>query len=1302
MFAPKAHAVSSTPNNFNFGSNNHAFIQPKLNIGQPGDKYEVEADKAADQIVARKKESPSSFLAPAPIVQKQSEEEVQKQENEIVQQKPVVESITPLIQRKNSDEEDVVQRKCSACGKEKEVQRKGSDDFISNIQRKESITGVHTIQQKCDCHKDDATIQKKGGKDKGKESSITDDAYQQLKGNQNLESTLANSKGGGKQLDKETKTEMESGFGADFSNVRIHTDSTAVGMNKELGAQAFTNGNDIYFNEGKYNPQSDAGKHLLAHELTHTLQQGASNTKEVQRFELPGFVQDGLDVAGDLYDGAVDTVADGIYDVTEALGVTDEVLEAYETASEVAGEVYDATTDFLIKSRDWLLTTAGQAARALVESLGGTMTVTSEGIIVSLPKICPVPAVDFDIPIPPIEQDLLVPVFAIPVIAGVIDGVITGEIGGTMVVDPQLSMQLGPFCLEGAELVINPLTGNYSVSGGVSATAAVSMGAEARAGLKAGLGFMGVIIAGEIPIPLDISLISIEGGVAGLGRAIGIGKKTMEGSLGYSNGALTMTSADQLDLGLAADLFLGTYGQLSIGGFNFCRLYWEPYEWHNQIGAIFNTSTELVIGPNPSVTKTATAEIGEFPFEEYELLLGRGGFEDDCPLEDMLCWILDKLNLFPSQRGGTWENYGAGEQFTEGPKEVFGRDPQRASGAKCRGACGPDCMTCNSEEKYRYTDPETGETWEYINYEDCNTHEGCREHDAGFDWAAEQNWLERSIVSIVAPWHMAANIECACNYPSLNCPAWIAGLPPYDGKLYFADSVTKVTGKDAGEGDSLHDKIQAIEIFFFDKDPEEHRLYVDILEGNEVVIMMQTEPKPVKQAIVEEQQEDTTDTQEEEEDLRTAEEIRRDLTALIEGHLKDTDEEKKETDSIRDKIVEELQALAKVLESGGIDHRRDLPLTAVTYEMKDGKAYKVTASPLTEKAGNTKGSRPTAEDIPGWGLVRTFDEDDVIIKEGGEAVVDKDGNVKTRRTPINWVKFHLLSQELHGPGEKWNLVPANKSDNGRYEKNMEKGLKEKVNGYEILSFSIEVDKYHDGIPNEQDTTELERTDKNAYDKYNKWYQGIPEHMNLTATNEAGDSLGLTEFDFKGSIDVTVEPGVRKIVMMNVGRPTLVRYGISPNLAKKIAKMTSPSITDLVNDFFTSKVNTKVDTVLDYLFQIKGFLESSTKDSVKVFSEKISNKEVLEEIDTKIEALRWIGAKYSGDKIYRHYIDAGHTNVKNYHKTLDEYIDTTIEGVQFKIKRPGSRNLGEALRASDRIHLEPLQNYFILYDLGKIE
>ncbi|MDZ7695034.1 MAG: DUF4157 domain-containing protein [Balneolaceae bacterium] len=68
---------------------------------------------------------------------------------------------------------------------------------------------------------------------------------------------------------------MEPRFGADFSNVRIHTGSEAAKLSQDINAQAFTHGRDIYFNNEKYNPDSSSGKHLIAHELTHTIQQGA-------------------------------------------------------------------------------------------------------------------------------------------------------------------------------------------------------------------------------------------------------------------------------------------------------------------------------------------------------------------------------------------------------------------------------------------------------------------------------------------------------------------------------------------------------------------------------------------------------------------------------------------------------------------------------------------------------------------------------------------------------------------------------------------------------------------------------------------------------------------------------------------------------------------------------------------------------------------------------------------------------------------------------------------------------------------
>jgi len=89
--------------------------------------------------------------------------------------------------------------------------------------------------------------------------------------------------GGGKPMDGGTKSFMESRFGNDFSDVKIHTGDYAVQMSKELNAQAFTVGNDIYFNSGKYAPEASGGKHLLAHELTHTIQQGKSIKPKIQK-----------------------------------------------------------------------------------------------------------------------------------------------------------------------------------------------------------------------------------------------------------------------------------------------------------------------------------------------------------------------------------------------------------------------------------------------------------------------------------------------------------------------------------------------------------------------------------------------------------------------------------------------------------------------------------------------------------------------------------------------------------------------------------------------------------------------------------------------------------------------------------------------------------------------------------------------------------------------------------------------------------------------------------------------------------
>jgi hypothetical protein len=91
----------------------------------------------------------------------------------------------------------------------------------------------------------------------------------------------------GQPLDAATRAYFEPRFGHDFSGVRIHTGGDAVSATHAVHARAFTEGNRIAFGERQYAPHSETGRRLLAHELTHTLQQRRASSTMLQRQELP-------------------------------------------------------------------------------------------------------------------------------------------------------------------------------------------------------------------------------------------------------------------------------------------------------------------------------------------------------------------------------------------------------------------------------------------------------------------------------------------------------------------------------------------------------------------------------------------------------------------------------------------------------------------------------------------------------------------------------------------------------------------------------------------------------------------------------------------------------------------------------------------------------------------------------------------------------------------------------------------------------------------------------------------------------
>lgn len=92
------------------------------------------------------------------------------------------------------------------------------------------------------------------------------------------QSSIQCARAGGQRLDAKTSLQMGQAFGKDFGGVKIHTDAKADSISRSLNAKAFTTGQDIFFRKNQYNPNISSGQKLLAHELTHVVQQGGGGS----------------------------------------------------------------------------------------------------------------------------------------------------------------------------------------------------------------------------------------------------------------------------------------------------------------------------------------------------------------------------------------------------------------------------------------------------------------------------------------------------------------------------------------------------------------------------------------------------------------------------------------------------------------------------------------------------------------------------------------------------------------------------------------------------------------------------------------------------------------------------------------------------------------------------------------------------------------------------------------------------------------------------------------------------------------
>ncbi len=197
-----------------------------------------------------------------------------------------------------------------------------------------------------------------------------------------VENSISTLRGGGQPLPESARAFYEPRFGADFSGVRVHTGSHAAETAGSINARAFTVGNNIAFGGGQFAPGSQEGRKLLAHELTHVLQQSGA-TAAVQETPddplsrrpimplgtvrvQPDWLDDVKAAVSDTYDSASSGVSGAYGTVTSAAG------DAYDTAASTVGTVTKKISDG-VKVAVSTVSSAGQAVGSYASDIGKTL-----------------------------------------------------------------------------------------------------------------------------------------------------------------------------------------------------------------------------------------------------------------------------------------------------------------------------------------------------------------------------------------------------------------------------------------------------------------------------------------------------------------------------------------------------------------------------------------------------------------------------------------------------------------------------------------------------------------------------------------------------------------------------------------------------------------------------------------------------------------------------------------------------------------------------------------------------------------
>lgn len=265
-----------------------AYLRRKMAVSQPHDKEEKEADQVAREVSrAPRKEEPGP-----------------KEDKKMISSKPVP-SAQRLLRRINravasQEEETPVQtrlhRSVETEDQEKEQQKAPLQKQVRRKTKEEEKPTARRLFRKSEPAKpeEEKTLQNRvlrtaGAEQEEQSGSAAAGKSAETSAAPTVEERIENTRGCGAPLPETVLREMEKQLGQNLSGVTIHNDQEAAELCKELSARAFTVGNDIYFAPGEYAPDTETGRELLAHELTHVVQQsgGIQQKRKVARIPSP-------------------------------------------------------------------------------------------------------------------------------------------------------------------------------------------------------------------------------------------------------------------------------------------------------------------------------------------------------------------------------------------------------------------------------------------------------------------------------------------------------------------------------------------------------------------------------------------------------------------------------------------------------------------------------------------------------------------------------------------------------------------------------------------------------------------------------------------------------------------------------------------------------------------------------------------------------------------------------------------------------------------------------------------------------